>query len=971
MLPRVSGTGQNNEISTEIVQQIAPQRVDLNHTIAVGSLLNAQPDLQEVERFLDVLSPSHETITFQTFDDSDQKRPELISVRTGTIESQQIRLAQLNFDGAGIFFTVNQQDKPNTRNAANTTRIRALFADLDGIPLDSLEKIALLPTIVINSSPDRFHAYWCVDDVPVTQFKLLQKRIAAILNSDSSVCDLPRVMRLPGFWHNKSTPFQTRILEIYRDRRYTCDEFENALTESETIIRGYAIDVGHHLNRAISTIKNAKMSTRNITLNRQAFSMGQICVNRTLDTQKTIELLEAAGVESGLSRDEARVTVRNGFEAGQRTPRHIHRTDIEEKRELLERFTVVDGCICESRKFPDGNIERVALCNFVATIKTELLCDDGINQYRVFRIGGKLRDERDLPECEIPAEQFGAMQWVVPSWGAVAIVATGAGTRDKLRQAVQVLSAGKTTFQTQYTHTGWRKINGNWVYLSASGGIGADGIVPEIAVKLTGALERYALPTPPSSQQDTRRTVRASLVCLDVAPREITLLLWLAAYRAVIDTPRFSMYLYGLTGAVKSGLAAMVLQHFAPTAHYDALTAQWESTGNALERLLFEAQHTVAVIDDFQPQGSRQHVNELNTRSNRVLRAQGNGGGKSRMGADLHLRPVMPPRGMTISTGEDVPSGKSLRARLLILEIPKNAVLLERLRAVSNIGRDGVLAGAMAAFVQWLARDLDGYRQQFRVDADNAESIFVASHRRNITAAAEVLATFQLWSKFALEMGCLEPVELDNLDRQLRATLQKIIAAQVEQHAVTDPATRFPSLIRGMLLSGRIHFRNADSGLETPTAPENWGWRSQTIGLGEQTRIKWEPRGRCVGWIRQQTTQDDPVIYFEPNAIYSELTRFSNSAGDAIVRTAPTLWREVAAKRLIYTDVKSYAVKRTIRGSKQRVLHVTPDCVLQILTGDSIENVGTDGTDGTDGIISSNTQLSESITDYWLEQFSS
>jgi hypothetical protein len=285
---------------------------------------------------------------------------------------------------------------------------------------------------------------------------------------------------------------------------------------------------------------------------------------------------------------------------------------------------------------------------------------------------------------------------------------------------------------------------------------------------------------------------------------------------------------------------------------------------------------------------------------------------------------------------------------------------------VSKIGRDGVLAGAMAAFIQWLARDLEGYRQQFRVDADNAESVFEASHRRNATAAAEMLATFQLWSKFALEMGCLEPTELDNLDHQLRAALQKIITAQVEQHAVTDPATRFPSLIRGMLLSGRIHLLNADSGLETPTVPENWGWRSQTIGLGEKSRIEWQPRGRCVGWVRQPTTQDDPMIYFEHSAIYPELTRYSNSVGDAIVRTPPTFWREIAAKRLIHTDVASNTVKRSIRGEKQRVIHITADCVAKILTGDGIENVGIAGTDG---ITALNTQLIESATDYWLEHF--
>lgn len=107
-------------------------------------------------------------------------------------------------------------------------------------------------------------------------------------------------------------------------------------------------------------------------------------------------------------------------------------------------------------------------------------------------------------------------------------------------------------------------------------------------------------------------------------------------------------------------------------------------------------------------------------------------------------------------------------------------------------------------------------------------------------------------------------------------------------------------------------------------------------------------------------------MYFESNAIYSELTRYSQTTGDAIVRTAPTFWREVAAKRLINPDVSSSTVKRKIRDTKRRVLQLSADCVTQIVTGDGFENAGIVGIDG---ITASNTQLIESNVDYWLERF--
>ena len=55
--------------------------------------------------------------------------------------------------------------------------------------------------------------------------------------------------------------------------------------------------------------------------------------------------------------------------------------------------------------------------------------------------------------------------------------------------------------------------------------------------------------------------------------------------------------------------------------------------------------------------------------ADRLFRGQGNHAGRLRMRSDGGLRPAKPPRALTLSTGEDVPKGQSLRARLLVLEV--------------------------------------------------------------------------------------------------------------------------------------------------------------------------------------------------------------------------------------------------------------------------------------------------------------
>jgi hypothetical protein len=129
----------------------------------------------------------------------------------GSLDENAEDLSRLNARGAGVFVTVNETDGEG-RKTENIIRVRAQFVDLDGAPLEPVLEHPLGPSITIESSPGRYHAYWLVDDCPLAEFKHAQQRLAAHFNGDPSVCDLPRVMRLPGFFHRKAEPFITRII---------------------------------------------------------------------------------------------------------------------------------------------------------------------------------------------------------------------------------------------------------------------------------------------------------------------------------------------------------------------------------------------------------------------------------------------------------------------------------------------------------------------------------------------------------------------------------------------------------------------------------------------------------------------------------------------------------------------------------------------------------------------------------------
>jgi hypothetical protein len=131
------------------------------------------------------------------------------------------------------------------------------------------------------------------------------------------------------------------------------------------------------------------------------------------------------------------------------------------------------------------------------------------------------------------------------------------------------------------------------------------------------------------------------------------------------------------------------------------LPGSWSSTANALEGLAFAAKDALLVVDDFAPTGSQTDTERAHREADRILRAQGNRSGRLRMRSDGSLRSPRPPRGMIVSTGEDVPRGQSLRARMLVLELGPGDVDWDGLTGCQKAASDAALGRALAGFLCW------------------------------------------------------------------------------------------------------------------------------------------------------------------------------------------------------------------------------------------------------------------------------
>lgn len=165
-----------------------------------------QADIAEAARFLKLLDPHTDQFTFQTFDDEKKSKDKtLTQILNGTLDQHAAVLSQLNAQGAGVFVTINETDLKG-RKSENVVAVRHFFVDTDGAPhkpiLSTARDSGILPFCVVESSPGNFHIYWKAA-CDLADFRAVQTALIDKFGTDKSVHDLPRVMRLPGFYHQK------------------------------------------------------------------------------------------------------------------------------------------------------------------------------------------------------------------------------------------------------------------------------------------------------------------------------------------------------------------------------------------------------------------------------------------------------------------------------------------------------------------------------------------------------------------------------------------------------------------------------------------------------------------------------------------------------------------------------------------------------------------------------------------------
>jgi hypothetical protein len=195
-----------------------------NDNAEVGNsplLPRPKPERAEAEKFIAALTGSAETaVTFQTFVDDKRGGPPPWS-QHGKLGDLWESLVALNEQGHGVFVMINEGDGKG-RKEANVVAARSVFIDDDGkgpapVVFDKgkppFDKLA--PNITVQSKAGQHH-YWLLSPgEALDTFTPMQVALAKHFGTDKSVKDIPRVMRVPGFLHQKDrqAPILVRVVQ--------------------------------------------------------------------------------------------------------------------------------------------------------------------------------------------------------------------------------------------------------------------------------------------------------------------------------------------------------------------------------------------------------------------------------------------------------------------------------------------------------------------------------------------------------------------------------------------------------------------------------------------------------------------------------------------------------------------------------------------------------------------------------------
>ncbi|MEG1891352.1 MAG: hypothetical protein RR301_08040 [Clostridia bacterium] len=562
-------------------------------------------------------------------------------------------------------------------------------------------------------------------------------------------------------------------------------------------------------------------------------------------------------------------------------------TPQEAAAELYSRvggYCVHKGCICQST---DEGPRKLG--TFVALPTQIVTRDDGVNLDKVFVIDGWARQGRMLPQVQVQAAKFKAMDWVLENWDFAANLMPGNMIKDKLRYVITEVGEMNAKRKTVYTHTGWRKIDGKWIYLYQGGAVGADNV----SVDLESVLSSYTLRCGDDIAllEAARKSFTARFCMAEHIAVPLLGVIFLAPLREFLKqagcTPGFALFLIGKSGFHKSTAIALMLSYFGDF-HSKNLPASFNDTSNTIRKKAFVLKDLPIVVDDYHPESSMQERRRMESTAQALSRAFGDGADRGRMRADLSLQEAMPPRCVAIMSGEDMPNiGESGTARYYVVSVGRSDIpITDELTEAQAMAKSGILRKVMRGYIEYLQPHADSLgkklEKRFVTFRTRAAKETQGAHGRAPEAVAHIMLGYSMMQDYLVSIGAISDEEANADFMDAWRVLVQNSQDQAREAQDEKPCKMFLATMCELLVNRTAAVKD----LTDANAPI--------------------PSKGMVGYV------DAEYYYFLPETAYTMVSKLYSDQGVSFILSKRMLFKQMRDDGIVVSDVDG----KTARGKK-------------------------------------------------------
>lgn len=345
-------------------------------------------------------------------------------------------------------------------------------------------------------------------------------------------------------------------------------------------------------------------------------------------------------------------------------------------------------------------------------------------------------------------------------------------------------------------------------------------------------------------------------------------------------------------------------------------------------------------IDDYNPQGTASDQQAMSIKADRVFRGAANQAGRGRMTADTRLRRTYYPRGMVSASGEDLPAGRSLRARMWILSLTPGTMELDILTECQRHARAGIYAAAMSGYLRWIASRAEQLEAELPIRYEELRAEVgseLRDHERIPANLAGMRLSIEVFFRFALDIGALSRERAADLESRCKSALLDQARVQADLQETSEDAVRAMELLRAAFSLGRVHVIDAAQvpASKPPVSRSHLlGWKT-TIHMHRNEGPDGEPRveqrfealGEPIGYFVDQANDLGPQLWLSPAAAYTAIAKLARDQGAGAPRSQHRL-----AKALAERGFLQRGSGRDI-GHKHNRANISPDRVWRMPLG--------------------------------------